>query len=193
MTANSSLLRDQILNLLRESTTSAEEDLLALGQCAAHIRNRRIVGEIAAACRMTLTGFLMNDQLELYYDIKRGRHSMGYIAKGWKDPGFRIGDGVEIDPWEADAFHARLPELMKFCAVRGIAITATKQPIGTDAHVDGVLYSGGFNAETFRQTLENLNECVEKISSLSEGGAHGRHPVAGYITRGLARASGRSH
>jgi hypothetical protein len=47
MTANSSLLREQLVNLLRESTTSAEEDLLALGQCAAHIRNRRIVGDVA--------------------------------------------------------------------------------------------------------------------------------------------------
>jgi len=30
----------------------------------------------------------------LYYDITRGRHDMGYIAKGWEDPGFRIGDLV---------------------------------------------------------------------------------------------------
>jgi hypothetical protein len=186
MTANSSRLRDQLLNLLRESTTSAEEDLLALGQCAAHIRNRRIVGDVADAadaCGMTLTGFLMNDQLELYYDIKRGRHSMGYIAKGWQDPGFRIGDVLEIDPWEADVFHAHLLEL----------ITVATKPTGTEVHVDGVLCSAGFNAETFRGTLESLNECLEKISSVSEGGAHGRHPAAGYITGGLAHASGRSH
>ncbi|MFI5342037.1 MAG: hypothetical protein ACHQ7N_19640 [Candidatus Methylomirabilales bacterium] len=109
MVTKSSSLRQQVFALLHESTTSAEEDLKALSQCAAHIRNRMIVEGIARDCGLTLARFLTNDDLELYYAIRRGRHDMGYIAKGWEDPGFRIGDLVEIDPWEADILKANTP------------------------------------------------------------------------------------
>jgi hypothetical protein len=69
MMPKSNFLRQQVFALLRESTTSAEEDLEALSQCAAHIRNRMIVEGIARECGLSLTGFLTNDALELYYDL----------------------------------------------------------------------------------------------------------------------------
>ena len=92
MVIKNNLLRQQIFALLRESLTSVEEDLDALSQCVVHIRNRKIVEGIARECGLTPARFLANEALELYYDIKRGRHEMGYISKGWEDPGFRIGD-----------------------------------------------------------------------------------------------------
>ena len=146
----SNLLRQQIFELLRESTTSVEEDLKALSQCEAQLRNRCLVGTTARDCGLALTGFLTNDALELYYDIKRGRHEMGYISKGWEDPGFRIGDLVEIDQWEADAFKANANSIMRFCATNGIGATVREAPSIIEIHLDGVLYSEGFNRDTGR-------------------------------------------
>lgn len=60
------------------------------------IRNTRLIEEIAKACKLKLSGFLVNDALELYYDLKRGREEMGYISKGWEDPGFRLGDLITV-------------------------------------------------------------------------------------------------
>jgi len=194
MMPKSNFLRQQVFALLRESTTSAEEDLEALSQCSAHIRNRMVVEGIARDCGLTLTGFLMNDALELYYDIKRGRHGLGFIAKGWEDPGFRIGELVEIGPWEADAFKAQAAELARFCALRGIAMTlVTKNSMSAEIQMDGVIYSEGFNRVTFHKTLDSVNECVEKIHTLIPEGRHDRHSPAGYFCRRLAEASGRSH
>ncbi len=193
MATKSSMLRDQLLTLLQESTTSVEEDVRALSECLAQVKNRRILEEIVGACGLTLAGSLANDSLELYYDVKRGRHSMGYIAKGWADPGFRIGDVIEIDSWEAEAFHSHLAELLKFCAVRGIAMTATKARTGTEVHMDGVIYSAGFNAETFQQTIESLNECVDKVETLIRGSVRHRVAFPGRIRGTLARPSRRSH
>ena len=53
MATTRSFLREQILALLGESTTSPQEDFEALWQCVAHIRNRAIVGGIAQECGLT--------------------------------------------------------------------------------------------------------------------------------------------
>src|SRR3990172_4252790 len=86
MATKTNLLRHHILAMLNGSTTTVTEDLDALAQCVAHIRNRTIIGDIARECGLTLAGFLTNDALEVYYDIRRGRHDMGYFSKGWEDP-----------------------------------------------------------------------------------------------------------
>ena len=194
MAIKSNFLRQQVFAVLRDSTTTVEEDLGALSHCAAHIRNRMIVEGIARDCGLSLTAFLTNDALELYYAIRRGRHGLGFIAKGWDDPGFRIGDLVEIGPWEADAFKAQAAELARFCAIRGIAMTlVTRTPMSAEVQLDGVIYIEGFNRNTFQKTLDSVNECVERTQTVITGGTHDRHPSPGYLCRGLAQISGRFH
>jgi len=194
MATQSSFLREQIFGLLRESTTSIAEDVEALSHCLAHIRNRAIIGNIARECGLTLTGFLTSSTLELYYDIKRGRHDLGYIAKGWEDPGFRIGDLVEIGWWDADLVKANTAPIMRVCATNGIAITIQERPLTIELQLDGVIYSDGFNRETFLHTLDSLNACVGTIESLIPGHHQGRLPPgSGPVTRRLTEASGRSH
>jgi hypothetical protein len=192
MKTNSSL-RQQVFALLHESTTSAEEDLEALSQCAAHIRNRMIIEGIARDCGLSLTGFLTNDALELYYDIKRGRHNLGFISKGWEDPGFRIGDLVEVGRWDGEVLKANSQQIIRFAATNGIAMTIQEAPITMTLQLDGVIYSEGFNRETFLQTLDSLNACVDKIHTLIPGGQHDKHPYTGFFRRGLAPVSSRSH
>ena len=152
-----------------------------------------IVEGIARDCGLTLAGFLTNDALELYYDIRRGCHGLGFIAKGWDDPGFRIGDLVEIDPWEADAVKANTHHPTRFCATNGIALTVQETLTTLTIQLDGVIYNEGFNRNTFRNTLDSLNACVDKLHTLIPEGPHDRHSPAGYFCRRLAEASGRSH
>jgi hypothetical protein len=193
MATNRTFLREQILSLLSDSTTSVGEDLESLSHCTAHIRNRMIVEGIARDCGLTLARFLTNDALELYYDIKRGRHDMGYISKGWEDPGFRIGDLVEVGWWDRDILKANSHHIMRFCATNGIAMTIQEAPTTLTIQLDGVIYSEGFNRNTFLKTLDSLNACVEKIHTLVPEGRHDRHSPAGYFCRRLAETSGRSH
>jgi hypothetical protein len=193
MAAKNSSLRDSIFALLRDSTTSLEEDVVALSHCLAQIRNRAMVGTVARETGLTLAGFLTTDALELYYDIKRGRHNLGFISKGWQDPGFRIGDLVEIGWWDGDVLKANAHHIMRCCATNGIAMTIQEGPLTTTLQLDGVIYSEGFNGATFLQTLDSLDACVEKIHTLIPGRRHDRHLPAGYISRRLAETSGRSH
>jgi hypothetical protein len=159
-------LRERVFALLSESGTSPEQDLKVLSQCASHIRNRMLVEKIAKSCKLKLSGFLFNNALELYYDLKSGREEMGYISKGWEDPGFRIGDLIEIPKPEAARFKAGIRQLRKFCAVNGIGITVARKKGCIEIQMDGVIYSEGFNKKTFKSTLETLNECVQKANEL---------------------------
>jgi len=159
-------LRDQIFELLQKSATSTEEDLKALLQCSAHIQDRILVETIARECELTLFGFLAKDDLELYYDIKRGECDIGYISKGWEEPGFRIGDLVVISKSRVESFKARAGQLLKHCATRGIVMTVEESVDSIILQVDGVIYNEGFNKITFMKTLSTLNTCVEKAHEL---------------------------
>ncbi len=189
--SNSNYLREQLFAVLRESTTSAAEDLKALSQCAAHIRNRIAVENIARESDLTLAGFLTNNALELFYNIKRGRHHLGYISKGWEDPGFRIGELVEIGWWDADVLKATTPQIMRCCATNGITMTIQEGPLTMTLQLDGVIYSEGFNRDTFLQTLDSLNACVEKIHALIPG--HDQDRPSAYAYGRLVDTCGRLH
>jgi hypothetical protein len=159
-------LRSQLFALLSNSKTSVEQDLKALTQCVSHIRNRILIEKAARGCKLKLSGFLVNDALELYYDLKRGREEIGYVSKGWEDPGFRIGDIVTIPKSKAARFKASLPQIRNFCATNGIAMTVSKSKESIEIQMDGVIYSEGFNKKTFVNTLDTLHECVETAKDL---------------------------
>jgi hypothetical protein len=72
-------------------------------------------------------------------------------------------------------------------------MTVQETPTTITIQLDGVIYSEGFNRETFLQTLDSLNVCVEKIHTLIPEGRHDRHLPSGYVCRRLPEASGRSH
>ena len=159
-------LRDHIFSLLNKKKASFEDALKALSQCEAHIRNRMIVESVAGECGLKLSRFLANDQLELYYDLKRGRHDVGYISKGWEDPGFRIGDLIEMEKRKEESFKVNAYEILRFCATNGIVLTVEETKDTITLQMEGVIYSEGFNKDTFSKTLETLNECEEKVQKL---------------------------
>ncbi|MFA7158995.1 MAG: hypothetical protein WC299_06790 [Kiritimatiellia bacterium] len=161
-------LRFDILKILADSKTSSEEDLKALDQCSSFIRDRIKIEAIAKECGLKLTGFLMNKELELYYDVKRGRHDLGYIAKGWSDPGFRIGNILKLPNAKLDSFKINAYKIMRFCTTNGIGITVEETENHVEISMDGVIYDEGFNKATFIKTVDALNECVEKAQELIE-------------------------
>lgn len=164
--SDESLLRNKIFKVLNNSKVPVWKVLKVVSQCESHIRNRIIVENIARECGLKLSGFFTNESLEIYYDIKRGRSDMGYISKGWEDPGFRIGNLIMVEKWKSDSFKKHAYEILRFCAVNGIVMTVEETQDALEIHLDGVIYSEGFNKDTFLKTLETLDECVAKVEEL---------------------------
>ena len=163
---NEDSLRDQIFNLLNNNNIRPDMAINILLQCQSHIRNRMMLKIIAKECGLKLSRFLSNDELELYYDIKKGRHDIGYISKGWEEPGFRIGEIINVPKKKIEVLKVNLYKISKYCAVNGITMTIEEKKDIIEIQMDGVIYNEGFNKETFMKTLESLNECVDKAESL---------------------------
>lgn len=160
-------LRSKIFKLVNDADAPVAEVLRTLAQCQAHIQNRAIVEQTLKECGLRPTGFKANEHLELYYDIEQGKREVGYIAKGWDDPGFRIGDVIAVSKWKIAALKEHAYSLLKYCATRGVAMTVEDN--GDDAvtlQMNSVIYSDGFNKKVFAQVLHYLGECVEKAHNI---------------------------
>jgi hypothetical protein len=163
---NDHVLREQIFAVLSKSKTPEEGWLKILSQCTAQVRNKTIVERIAQECDLSLSGFRSDATLELYFDIARGRQDMGYIAKGRDDPGFRIGDLIQVPQSKAFTLIANAFQAMKICATNGIGISVREAADSIELALDGVIYTEGFNRDTFMKTLGTLRETVQKVRSL---------------------------
>ena len=159
-------LRSKLFEVLAKSKTSAQEDLAALSQCTAYIRDRMLIEEIASECGLKHSKCKTNDALELYYDLKQGRNEVGYISKGWDDPGFRIGDVIRISKARLEAVKVHTHTLLQFCATRGVVLAIEPQDDSIEYQMTVVIYSDGFNKEVFVQALRSLVECVDKAEEL---------------------------
>lgn len=140
--------------------------LKVLTQCQSHIKNRIIVEAILKECGVTLSGFRTNEHLELYYDLKHGRHDVGYISKGWDDPGFRVGDIIEVSKWNNADMKEHLYALLTYCATRGVSVTIEEKETSIEMQLDSVIYLEGLNKRVFEQVLHYLQKCVEKADEL---------------------------
>jgi hypothetical protein len=159
-------LRDEIFALLNTAKVPIEQVLEALSQCQAQITNRILVERTAKECGLRLSRFLTNKDLELYYDLKQGRHDVGYISKGWNDPGFRVGDLFDIPKHKLPQLKDNILTLLKCCATRGVSVTIDETKDGVQLHMDSVIYSDGFNKRVFEQVLHYVNVCVHKAEEL---------------------------
>ena len=163
---NGDSLRDQIFAIFKKNKVSANQAIKALSQCFSHITNRMLVEKTAKECGLRLSRFLTNDALELYYDLKQGRHEIGYISKGWDDPGFRIGEIVEIENRKLASLKEHAFELLKFCATNGVTMTIEDKKKSIEIQMSSVIYSDGFNKKVFEQALHCLNIFVAKAEEL---------------------------
>ena len=149
-------LRNDILALLGRRRVSMDKALEAVSQCQAQLGNRILVEAAAKQCGLKLSSFLTDESLELYYDIKRGRHDLGFISKGWDDPGFRIGDLVHVPKRYVPRLKDTIFTLLRFCATRGVSVTIEDTREGAELQMDSVIYLEGFSGSVFEQVIHYL-------------------------------------
>lgn len=162
-------LRSKIFRVVTDADAPVAEVVKALAQCQAHIENRMIVEQTLKECALRPSGFNANEHLELYYDIAHGKRELGYISKGWDDPGFRVGNIVEVPKWKIAALKEHAYALLKYCATRGVVMTVKENDDDSvELQMDSVIYSDGFNKKVFAQVLHCLTECVQRAHDTFE-------------------------
>lgn len=154
--------------LLSKSMTSIEPSQVQFAErhWIAQDRNRALIKRIAQDCQLALSGFRANEHLEIYYDINRGEQELGFISKGWDDPGFRIGDLIILPITKIDDFKSNVNEILAYCATNGMVITTSIEQEGFVIAIDGIIYCGGVNRLTLSAILITLRDCIEKVHSI---------------------------
>ncbi len=158
--------RKRVFSVLQESDLSMSQAAKILAQCHRHIQNRATVEGMAKESGMQLDGFRTNEDLELYYDITKDGHDVGFISKGWDDPGFRIGELLVLPTDTLEAFRARATQIIDFCSTNGVVCTGKLTPEGLELSLLDNIYSDGFNIATFLQTLESVHNCAAKVRAI---------------------------
>ena len=125
-------------------------------------RNRALAEAAVTAAGYSASSFYSNKNLAVYFAMAAGEREVGFISKGWTDPGFRIGELVTVP--EGYPEHAEPPEYLRdFCATNGVSLTRSLDFDDTCWFLEYVIYSSGFNAEMLRESLDTFIECTEKV------------------------------
>jgi len=153
-------LASAILRAIDEADPPRGVALSALSYCRNQFENRTNVETAILVSGCSTTGFLWNEDLELYYDIAKDREEVAFISKGWDDPGFRLGQLVTVSGDKID----RLEDVKKFCGTNGIVMSFQENDeSGYEVVLEQVIYSTGFDGRTFSQALSTLIECSDKL------------------------------
>ena len=162
-------LRARIFSLLTVAGATTPEALMALTQCKAHIQDRLTVETTLRECGLRPAKFTADDTLELFYNLRKGRQDMGYISKGWEEPGFRVGNDVEVPVRRLADLKDHAFEVLEYCATRGVAVTLHSSDDALRVVFETVIYSDGFNDKVLAQVFHYLGECTDKATELFLG------------------------
>jgi hypothetical protein len=159
-------IRSELLSVMEDFSLDHAIAVTYLHQCAAMIHDDFAVVKIAEESDLQLKDYDPGDALELYYNIWRGRKNLGYVSKGWSDPGFRLGDLLLIPSIKVPMLRKCSRQIAAICANNGITVTVREDKTPVELQLGSVIYDEGFNQETFLKVLGTLNECAESISRL---------------------------
>lgn len=134
--------------------------LSALSYCRNQFEDRTIVETAILVSGCSATGFLCNEDMELYYDIAKDGQEVAFISKGWDDPGFRLGELVTVPGDIA----GRLDDVKNYCDTNGVVMSSQKnEEADYEVVLELVIYCTGFDGRTFAQALSTLIDCSDKL------------------------------
>jgi len=127
-------------------------------------KNKKLLEDYARKLKLELKNFTSNDNLELYFDISRNGRDICYVYKGWDDPGFRVGEFVELDKVAPD-FKERFYEVFKICSGRLITTGLQKQKKELlSLALEIGIYKSGFNAKVLKEAIKDFTDTLAKIA-----------------------------
>ena len=146
---------------------SAETAETILVRTLSRIHSRQQVDALAAQCGIRLANFRTGVELELYYGMHQKNRAVGYISKGWSEPGFRIGDIILLPAKSVKTLKDNLMGVVTHCTACGIVITGSETEDGYRLAFDKVVSSEGLNKKTLKRILSAIEECGAKIRRMA--------------------------
>lgn len=158
--------RDNLKVWFSKQKLSEEEIVNLLERELAQRKNIKLVRHCVKDIGLNVKGFVSNDILELYFDVYKDNKSICYISKGWQDPGFRVGDFIEIDK-TASGFKEKFYEIFQICSKDLISVSVSEtrhKSVGMSLEIG--IYSDGLNAKVLKNATETLEQVLNNISKI---------------------------
>ena len=147
-------------NLRDEDATKALEMILN------QRKNISLIQKNAKKAGLRVERFITNSALEVYFDILRKNRNIGYISKGWDDPGFRIGEYFEMEK-NAPSFKENFYKVFKLCSGNLISVgVSEKTPGKVGVSLEIGIYKDGFSSKVLKSAVATLEETMCRIKEL---------------------------
>ena len=92
---------------------------------------------------------------------------IGFIYRGWEDPGFGIGECVPVSPADIPVFMAQADAAVTLLAANGLSLTLTPMSGGGCwLNMTTVIYSDGFNAGALGGALDAIWTAVQTVNDM---------------------------
>jgi len=129
------------------------------------IRSIALVKDCARKSKLKLKKFITDEQLEVYFDVYRRDRNICFLAKGWDDPGFRIGEIIKLDKNDPN-FKKNFYRTFEICSKELISLGFFKQNKAYLWLYLGIgIYYDGFNEKVFIEAAATLKNAADKIRS----------------------------
>src|SRR3989338_6015839 len=158
--------RDNLKVWLSKQKFSEEEIVNLLERELAQRKNIKLVKRCVKDIGLAVNGFVSNDVLELYFDVYKNNKSICYISKGWQDPGFRVGEFIEIDK-TVSSFKEKFYKIFQICSKDLISVSVSEtrgESVGMSLEMG--IYSDELNANVLKNATETLEQVFKNISTI---------------------------
>ena len=160
-------IRNAVFGLLLENDVPYPLATKALCQCLEVLRDVDRTHSVASDLGLEVSGLRSDDTLALYWNVSRDGRCVGFIYRGWDDPGFGIGECVPVLAAEMPVFMAQADVAVKFLATNGLSLTTEPMPDGGYwLNMTTVIYSDGFNAGTLAGALDAIWAGVRTVREM---------------------------
>ncbi|MCX7006677.1 MAG: hypothetical protein NTY53_05410 [Kiritimatiellaeota bacterium] len=158
-------VRNVLLKAVEELTTNEVEAESALRQCADHFRNKHLLQHHVSAGGFTLTNEFTNQDMQIYGEITFEKETLAVISRGWDEPGFRLGQVLNISKDHMPELQQHSKEIMTLLATNGIAVTADSDADTHHLNLTFNIHDAGFNTQTLSDALVTISACIARIKA----------------------------
>ena len=104
---------------------------------------------------------------EFYCDVSQGKRDLGFVSRGWTDPGVRVGDLIYFSGAAAPKFKANIEQIMNACTSQGVAFFVRhSRPSSVEVELWTPVYGDLHGTAALREALKSFQECRERIGKI---------------------------
>ena len=160
-------LRNAVFGYLSKNEVPFDVATKALCQCLGYLQDVGHIHAVATELGLEVSGLRSDADLALYWDLTHDGRDVGFIYRGWDDPGFGIGECLPVSGDEMPVFMAQADSAIRLLATNGLTLTTSPIPGGGCwLNMTTVIYSDGFNAGTVGGALGAIGTAVRGVREM---------------------------